>query len=241
MARGFFVTGTDTGVGKTVVAGVLIKALQMLGSRVCGMKPIESGCRRRGSMLLPSDGAFLKEISQMKEPLSHVSPSCFESPLAPMIAAEREGRRVDLKNILSIFMVLSDKYDAVVVEGIGGLRVPIKADYSVADLAAEMGLPLLVVASPFLGTINHTLLTIDYAQAKGLEIAGIVINYMRPSEGSLAEGTNPSVLERLSPVPLIGRVPYLDYIALDALERVAMRNLNAGILKKHLSPMGIKG
>jgi dethiobiotin synthetase len=240
MAKGFFVTGTDTGVGKTVVSGVLIKAVGMCGLSVCGMKPIESGCTRRGGALLPSDGMFLKDISHMGEPVKYVTPCCLEHPLAPLAAAEREGKHIDLDNVLGKFRLLSESYDAVIVEGIGGIRVPIRPDYSVADLAGAMGLPLVVVASPFLGTINHTLLTLDHALSRGLEVAGIVINYMRPAEGTIAEDTNASVLEKLSTAPIIGRVPYLGDTGGKTLEKAAVKHLDLRTIKNHIMPEGAK-
>lgn len=234
MAKGFFVTGTDTGVGKTVVAAALIKAAGLLGVKACGMKPVETGCTREGDVMLPSDGMFLKEIAHMDETVNHITPCCLEHPLAPMVSAEMEGTTVDLNKIRKAFDKLGRTYQGIIVEGVGGLLVPINRDYFVLDLAREMGLPLVVVARPGLGTINHTLLTVNYALKEGLEVAGIIINCSYQSEGSMAEKTNPQVIEQLSPVPLIGVFPYLDDMSDEAFEKAVLKNLNMEIIRKYL-------
>lgn len=232
MARGFFITATDTGVGKTIVAGAIIRALKSEGLSVCGMKPVESGCTGKGK-LIPADGNFLKELSEVKEPISRITPLRFREPLAPWVAAERKDVGIDLKNVWVKFRELSEKYDAVVVEGIGGLMVPIKRDYFVSDLAADIGLPLIVVASAYLGTINHTLLTVEHARGKGLEVAGIILNHPGRPEGSLAEKTNPAAIEELAPVPVIGIMPYLYEVNLTELDS-ATHTLDMDVLKSYL-------
>jgi dethiobiotin synthetase len=240
MAKGFFITATDTGVGKTVVAGALIRAIRREGLSVCGMKPVESGCAREGDSpissdgLVPSDGLFLKKISEVDESIEDITPYRFEEPLAPLVAAERAGTGIDTGYLIEKFGELSEKYDALVVEGIGGIMVPIKEDYLVAHLAADFGLPLVVVASPVLGTINHTLLTVDYALRVGLKVAGIILNNHRPPEGTLAEKTNPDVIKRLAPVPVMGVMPYLEGLDSASLEGAASGNLDMGLIRKHL-------
>jgi len=172
--KGFFVTGTDTGVGKTVIAAALIKAAGLLGVKACGMKPVETGCAREGNVMMPSDGMFLKEIARMDETVSQITPCCFEHALAPMVSAEMEGTSIDINKIRGAFDKLGRSYQAIIVEGVGGLLVPINRDYFVLDLAKEMRLPMVVVARPGLGTINHTLLTVNYALREGLNVAGII-------------------------------------------------------------------
>lgn len=234
MAKGFFVTGTDTGVGKTVIAAALIKAVGLLGLKACGMKPIETGCIRKGDAMIPSDGMFLKGIARMDEAVSHITPCCFEHKLAPMVSAEIEGLPVNIDKIRKAFDELTKVYQSIVVEGIGGLLVPINKNYFVLDLARELGLPLIVVSRPDLGTINHTLLTINYALKEGLKVAGIIINYTYSSEGSMAEETNPQVIKQLSPVPLIGIFPYLHAMSDEAFEKAVLKNLNLDIIRKYL-------
>ena len=234
MAKGFFITATDTGVGKTVVAGALIRAIKREGLSVCGMKPVESGCARDGDFLVPSDGLFLKKISEVNESIEDITPYRFEEPLAPWVAAERAGTGIDTGYLIEKFRQLSEKYDALVVEGIGGIMVPIKEDYLVAHLASDLGLPLVVVASPVLGTINHTLLTVDYALRAGLKVAGIILNNHRSPEGSLAEQTNPDAIKRLAPVPVIGAMPYLEGLDIASLEGAASGTLDMGLIRKYL-------
>ncbi len=233
MAKGFFVTGTDTGVGKTVIAAALIKAIGILGGRAGGMKPIETGCTREGNSLIPSDGMFLKNMARMDETLNQISPCCFENPLAPMAAADMEERTVNLNKIRKAFEELTKTYKSIVVEGVGGLLVPINRNYFVLDLAKELGLPLIVVSRPGLGTINHTLLTVKYALKEGLKVAGVIINHTYQAEGGMAEETNPQMIKQLSPAPLIGVFPYLNAMSDEAFEKAALKNLNMDIIKKY--------
>lgn len=234
MPKGFFITGTDTGVGKTVIAAALIKAIGLLGIKTGAMKPVETGCMREGDTLVPSDGMFLKEIAHMDEALNQVTPCCFEHPLSPLAAADLEETAVDLSRIQKVFKELSARYEAIVVEGIGGLLVPLKEDYSALDLAKYFSLPVIVVARPGLGTINHTLLTVNYAIKQGIAVAGIVINYSRPPEGTLAEETNAQFIKKLSPVPVIGVFPYLDDMSSESIEKTVLENLDMEIIKRNL-------
>jgi dethiobiotin synthetase len=232
--KGFFITGTDTGVGKTIIAGALIKVLCHLGVKTGAMKPVESGCVREGEILIPSDGMFLKQMAQMQEPVTQVSPCCFESPLAPLAASELEQRSVSVTAIKKAFYNFYTNYDAVIVEGIGGLMVPLKTDYFVVDLAKEIGLPLIVVTKPGLGSINHVMLTVNYALKEGLQVAGIIIDYSLPPENSLAEETNPPLLKQICPAPLIGIFPYLRNRDENIIEKTAQKNLDLEVIKKYL-------
>lgn len=232
MNRGFFITGTDTGVGKTVVSAAIIKALQAGGVNACGMKPVETGCSRLGNNLFPSDGMFLKNVARMEEPVHHVTPYCFENPVAPSLAAEMEGRSVSIASIMERFDALLKKYHSVVVEGIGGILVPLMKDYFVIDLVREMDLPLIVVTRPSLGTINHTLLTVNYALKERIKVSGIIVNFSRPAEGTVAENTNSLVLQQMCPVPVIGTFPYLKSLDEQALERAAMKHLNIAEIRR---------
>ncbi|MDP2168064.1 MAG: dethiobiotin synthase [Thermodesulfovibrionales bacterium] len=235
MSKGFFITGTDTGVGKTVIAAGLIRAAYMLGVRACGMKPVETGCSRQGDVLIPADGSFLKKISRMEEAINRIVPYCFESPLSPMSASEIEGVRIDPLWVMHEFNELKKRYEFAVVEGIGGLLVPLKKGYFVLDMARDFGLPVVVVSRPSLGTINHTLLTVNYALREGLDVAGVIINYSNPPDGSLAEETNAYALRALLPVPLIGVMPYLDDMETETLERAVRKNLDLEVIRRYLS------
>ncbi|MEW6003527.1 MAG: dethiobiotin synthase [Nitrospirota bacterium] len=234
MTKGFFITGTDTGVGKTVITAALIQAIRLLGLRVCGMKPIETGCKKEGDLLIPSDGLFIKEIANMKENIKEITPCCFENPLAPLTASRLGEAPVDLEKIFNAFRKLSKNNDAVIVEGIGGLLVPITRDYFVIDLARDFGLPILSVSRPGLGTLNHTMLTVNYAIKEGLVVVGIIINYSIPPEGTIAEKTNPEIIKQISPVPILGIFPYLDSMEENAIEKTAIKNLDIEIIRKYL-------
>ncbi|HXX54317.1 MAG TPA: dethiobiotin synthase [Thermodesulfovibrionales bacterium] len=234
MKHGIFIVGTDTGVGKTVVAAAIIKALHAQGIHACGMKPIETGCCRVGNTLYPSDGMFLKRAARMDEHIGFVTPYCFEHPVAPSLASEMEGRSIHIPLIAEKFQSLLERYPAVVMEGVGGILVPIKKDYFVVDLIRELDLPLVVVAKPSLGTINHTLLTVNYALGKGIGVLGVIINFSRLPESTVAENTNPLLLKQLCPVPVIGIFPHLNNVEDETLERNALKHLNVRALREHL-------
>ncbi len=234
MRKGLFVTGTDTGVGKTVISAALIKAANLLGLRAGGMKPIETGCLKKGDILIPSDGMFLKTVAHMEENIKNISPYCFENPLAPLPASEIEGIDIDLNNIKNVFIYLTEKYDVLIVEGIGGLLVPIKKNYFVIDLVKNFELPLIIVSRPGLGTLNHTMLTVNCAVREGLHVAGIIINYSNPPEFNLAEETNPHVIEKICNVPIIGIFPYLKDLESNSIEKAVVKNLNLELIKQCL-------
>jgi dethiobiotin synthetase len=208
MAKGYFITGTDTGVGKTVVAAGIIRAMKEMGLSVCPMKPVESGCRPVKGGLFPRDAADLLKASGIDENLDAVNPYRLRKPLAPSVAAEIEGVKIDRREIVSAHKRLSKKYDIVIVEGAGGIMAPVFKRYLFLDLAVDLGLPLLIVSRPGLGTINHTLLTIEAARSRGLDIAGVIINCAVKSGKGLSERTNPEVIERLGNLPVLGTVPY---------------------------------
>lgn len=235
--KGFFITGTDTGVGKTIVSGALIRAIIHMGLPVGAMKPVETGCARGSNgVLIPTDGAFLMEMAGMDTAtLSEVTPCRYETALSPLSASEIEERPVDLDAIRAGFHALSASHEVMVVEGVGGIKVPITEGYFVSDMAVEMGLPLVIVASPWLGTINHTLLTLSEAQRVGLEVAGIIVNYPSPARGGMDERTNPWMLGRLSKVPLIGVLPYMASCSAPELERAAKGHLDMDMLKGWIS------
>jgi dethiobiotin synthetase len=245
--RGFFITGTDTGVGKTIITAALIKIAQMRGVRACGMKPIETGCSKQkfkakrselkvqSRDITPADGIFLRSMGNTEESIDLITPVRFQSPLAPLPASGIEGSTVDLDKIKNAFAYLSKKYEVILVEGIGGLFVPIRRDYFVIDLAAACGLPLIVVAKPGLGTINHTMLTVQYALEKGIDVAGIIINYTRPPEGTPAEATNPDTLSQTSPVPVLGVFPYLGDFETATIEKAALHSMDIETIWKYLA------
>ncbi|MEK6691104.1 MAG: dethiobiotin synthase [Nitrospirota bacterium] len=209
MAKGIFITGTDTDVGKTVVAGALAMGLKKIGFSVGVMKPVETGCKKVGKRLIPSDAIFLKKASGSRDSLDLINPYRFEKSLAPSVASELEGVRIDISRILKTFDIMKKRHDIVIIEGAGGILVPVYKDYLFLDLIRDLGLPVLIVARPWLGTINHTLLTIRCAQEYGIPVIGFILNYTKDLKQDPSEKTNPLVIKRLSNVPLIGIFPFI--------------------------------
>jgi dethiobiotin synthetase len=207
--RGLFVTGTDTGVGKTLVACALVRALRARGLDVGVMKPVETGVGEGG----PLDALALRRAAGVVDPLEEICPEQFALAAAPTVAARAERRAVDLQALLAGFEGLASRHAMLVVEGAGGLLVPVARGATMADLAREMGLPLVVIARAALGTINHTLLTLEAAAARGLALAGVVISHCdgrlsQPDEANLTE------LRRALGSRLVGEIPPLDAGAL---------------------------
>ncbi len=200
MEKGIFITGTDTGVGKTAVTAGIAHVLKRKGLDVGVMKPVASGDQ--------VDACFLKKIAIAPEPLDIVNPVFLEHPLSPNVAAEIESRSIELEPIMDSFDKLSRSHTHLLVEGVGGLLVPIRDDFSVADLAAKLNLPLLIVARAALGTINHTLLTLEAASSRGLEVIGVIFNSTEPNGADEAAITSPAVINRLSGIPSLGSLPF---------------------------------
>ncbi len=223
MGRGIFITGTDTGVGKTVVSAGLAMALKNRGMRVGVMKPVATGCFGENGRLVSADAVYLFEAAENEyAPLT--SPVRFRNPVAPSIASIYEQREVDLDAIRKAYRELQKHYDYIIVEGIGGMLVPIKKNYLVANMIREMDLPVLIVSHVSLGAINHTLLTVDSALIRGFLIKGIVFNRAPLVNYSLAELTNPRVIHELTGLPVLGTLP--DIVDLD-VERCRFGNLRA--------------
>jgi dethiobiotin synthetase len=210
---GLFITGTDTGVGKTVVTAALAAALRRRNLRVGVMKPVETGCMRDGDRLVPRDALCLLEASGSAASLDLVNPYALAEPLAPALAAEVEGIRIDPDRICSCYRQLTAEHDVVLVEGAGGLMVPLSDrgtraghPYTMLDLAAALHLPLVVVARNILGVINHTALTVAVARQQGLVVLGVVLNHPSPETDGATE-TNAKSLRRWSGTELLAEIP----------------------------------
>lgn len=207
MGAGLFITGTDTGIGKTVVACGLAAGWRESGYRVGVMKPAESGCVEKGGELFPEDAVKLKQASACDLPLDTICPYRFREPLAPSVAAEREGRRIDIDFLIETYNQINSAHDITLVEGAGGLMVPLLPSYTYADFARVLKLPTLVVAPNRLGVINHLVLTLEHASCVGLRVIGYVLDQIQ-SEPSLASETNRAALSVLTAVPCLGEIPY---------------------------------
>jgi dethiobiotin synthetase len=205
--KGIFITGTDTDVGKTWVAAGLTAALRERDVNAVYFKPIQSGCPLKEGRLIPSDALLARQVAGLTEPLEVLTPIALRLPLAPGVAAAQAGVEVDLELVAAACRNLSSRYEFLVVEGAGGLYVPlIGMDFLVLDLIRWLGLPLTVVAKSGLGTINHTVLTVKTALGADVQVAGVILNRY-PEKPGLAEETNPGVIAALTGVPILGRLP----------------------------------
>lgn len=208
---GLFVTGTDTGVGKTLITAGLAYALRARGIDVGVMKPVETGCHERNGRLHPVDALMLREAAGSRDALDLINPYRFREPLAPMVAAERSRRSIDVERLLERFRRLADRHTVMLVEGAGGILVPITDKLSFLDLAVRLQLPVLIVIGSRLGALNHARLTVELARATRVPIAGAIVN-RATAERSLAATTNLSALRRLLPIPIHGEIPYIETI-----------------------------
>ncbi len=195
--RGLLVTGTDTGVGKTVVAASILAALRHRGERVVAFKPALTGTDEPASTDWPPDDALLAGAAGMRA--DDVAPARFGPPVSPHLAAALAGAPLDPAALRSAFAARAAEANIVIAEGVGGLLVPLAADYLVRDLAVDLGLPLVIAARPGLGTINHTLLTLEAARAVGLTVAGVVMTPW-PDAPSVMEQDNRATIARLGGV-----------------------------------------
>ncbi|QOV91330.1 dethiobiotin synthase [Humisphaera borealis] len=202
-----FVTGTDTGVGKTVIAGAIADWFRRRGSRVAVLKPAATGCVHRREGLVSEDAEFLAACADARFPLDLICPQRYEEPLAPAVAAERAKQPLDWDAIDRSIRLMSRESDVMIVEGVGGVMVPMDAKHTVLDMAVWLGAPAVIVARPHLGTINHTLLTAEALRSRSVKIAGVVINQYRTDGASVAEETNGRAIEKWGKLSILATVP----------------------------------
>ena len=188
-----FVTGTDTGVGKTYITRLILESLRREGMDAVGYKPIACGDRDDAHALAEASGDL---------PIDRVNPLFFQTPVAPYVAGLLENQPIDTRVIVDGFQSLANDHQTVIVEGAGGWEVPIAPNYRISDLAKELNLPVLLVAANQLGALNHILLSVEAIRAKGLECVGIVLNQLG-DELDTAMVTNKGVIEDLAGVPLL--------------------------------------
>ena len=205
MAKGIFITGTDTGVGKSIASAAVVMLLKRMGRSVGVMKPVTSGCLERDGGLVSLDAELLCFAADT--PLTpDCAPYLLKAPLAPSVAASLEGVRIDFQTIKEAYLRLAAGFDYVVVEGAGGLMVPLAGGLLMSDLALHLELPVAVVARPGLGTVNHTLLTTFCARHLGLAVKGVIINRY-PALPDQAEESAPHLIASLSGSQLLGVFP----------------------------------
>jgi len=215
-SAGLFVTGTDTGVGKTAVAAAIVAILAARGRRVGALKPVSTGCERAADgSLVSDDGRRLAAAIGLAVPPGRVAPIAFEAPLSPPVAAREVGPPLNWPAVLDATTIAVDwwssRADFLIVEGVGGLLCPLAEGATVADLAVALDYPMLVVARRGLGTLNHVLLTLEAASRRGLRVAGVVLNDATEptADESEAARTNPFELaRRLGPVPILAELRF---------------------------------
>jgi dethiobiotin synthetase len=217
--KGYFITGTDTNVGKTVVTACLATLFKSQGEDVGVMKPIETGVDPECSSSANSDAKFLIEVTGVQDALEDVCPYRLKTPASPYQAAKLEGKELDPEKIMERFRTLQSKHSMMLVEGIGGLMVPITQRYNVADLALQMNLPLIIVSRVKVGTLNHTLLTLNAARQHGLKIAGVILNPVHEGALDTIEEEQGSLIEEISDTLILGTCPYIHDVSSEGIKQ----------------------
>lgn len=218
MARGCFVTGTDTDIGKTLVVCALLHACRRLGLAAVGMKPVAAGTVLRDGREVNDDVERILAASGIRADRGLVNPYGFSQPIAPHIAAADEHISIDPDRILDCYRELAEQADVAIVEGVGGFRVPLRDHFDTADLARRLGLPVILVVGLRLGCINHALLAAEAIRARGLDLAGWVANQIDPAMHRVEE--NIAALDALLDAPRLG---YLEHVSPPDPEAAAAR------------------
>jgi len=206
--NGLFITGSDTRVGKTLIAGAIAKILTGKDLQVGVFKPIATGCKRRWEAFVSCETEFLANCANSDLSLSTITPVGYLSPAVPIVSAAHEEHPIDFAKIAAAYKQICQICNIVIVEGIGGVRTPLTVEFDLLDLAAEFDLPMVIVARPDPGTINHTLMTIDCIRAAELKIAGVVINGYDATKATIAEETAEQVIIQCSGVKVLSIVPF---------------------------------
>lgn len=202
--KGLFITGTDTDVGKTYVACAIVAALNQQGLRTSVMKPVASGCELSAEGLRNDDAMKLMSVASVKQPYEQVNPYAFAPAIAPHLAAEAAGVEIQLAEIEELYYKAQTHSDVCVVEAAGGWMVPLNEDETIADLAIQLQLPIILVVGMKLGCINHALLTVEQIEREALPIVGWVANQIDPDMNRIE--ANIKTLEQRIPYPLLGVV-----------------------------------
>ncbi|MBV8610036.1 MAG: dethiobiotin synthase [Singulisphaera sp.] len=239
---GLIVIGTDTGVGKTRVAAAIARVLREEGRRVGVIKPLATGATRVGDDWRCDDAEILGEALGVAIPRERIAPLVFEEPLAPSVAARRLGKSLDREHVeratREALAWWAGRAEVMIVEGIGGLLTPVADDATLADLAVALDYPAVVVARRGLGTLNHTLLSVEAALRRGLRVAGVVLNSAQPDAGTIAEATNAFELaRRLDAIPILAELPYHDDPAMLTIALSCVDWYRRAQLPRHSTPI----
>ncbi len=226
-----FVTGTDTGIGKTVISSAISAFFSLRKQMNVGvMKPFECGLSKTDKDLLPWDAICLREASGSNDDLNTISPYTLEAPVAPEVAAMLEHVNIDINMVDKIYHSLAKSHDLLVIEGAGGVLVPIKENFFFADLIQKWNAPTLIVSRLGLGTINHTLLTNHLLKERGIKVIGVILNNT-DGLGDLPAQTNPDILRKYLDVPVLGIFPHVKHLLKGSVDRERM----ADILAKNIN------
>lgn len=227
---GLFISGTDTGIGKTVVSAVLLTLLRRRGIDAAYMKPIQAGCRRRGGELLAPDLEFCLLQANLRPSQierSWMAPYRLLKPSSPHLAAAAQNRSIKMQFILRSLGKLHQQHPCVIIEGAGGLLVPLNSRSSMLDLIVAIGYPVVLVARPGLGTINHTLLTLRELRRAGMLVAGVIFNSTDQRSWGKLEQNNMTTIARWGRVPILGRLPYITNWSRPAFQALGQKHLGA--------------
>ena len=202
---GLFVTGTDTEVGKTTVSVAILNAMTQRGWKCAAMKPAESGCPQKQGKLVPMDANLLRVAGGSWQPVEEICIYSYEDPVAPGVAAYHQGEDISFSRISRKLasVVTREQPDLLVIEGAGGILVPLTPNKTIADLAEHLGFPILIVAHGHLGTINHTLLTVEVLRKRGLSMIGVILNCTKPTPRALLE-SNAHQIEAHGKIAVLG-------------------------------------
>lgn len=226
--NGVFITGTDTGVGKTVVAAALLCFLQSTGVDACYLKPVQTGCRRKSGHLIAPDLEFVLSMSGFfpsEKERQIMAPYCFAKACSPQLAAGLERRPIRIPEIINAFNALKRRHDFVIVEGAGGVLTPLSWKHSILDVMKSLSLPVILAARPGLGTINHTLLSLRELRRAKLNVLGVVLNYSSAKTKGIIEASNKEAIERLGRVPVLAEFPFIGKLRPDARARKIFKKI----------------
>ncbi len=227
MAKGIFVVGTDTDVGKTVVTAGLLHVLRSKGHRATYFKGALSGAIEKGDKLIPGDTELVSQVSSLKEPYENITPYIFKTAISPHLAAQIEDKPIDLNIIKAKFEKLKEKYDFIIAEGSGGIICPLinrdEEIYTLGDLIKDLNMSTVVVARGGVGTINHSVLTVKYMESVGIKVKGIIINNY---EDNYITKDNIKVIEKLTGVPVVGKFKTIASIDKDNIITCASNTFN---------------
>lgn len=231
MSHSIFITATDTGIGKTITTFVLAALLKKRGINAGIMKPVQCG---------GNDAAFLKSSLKLKDSLRDINPYFAPEPLSPHLAFKRQKKCIDPQKIIEVHQKLQKKYELLLIEGAGGLLVPLNDRYFVADLIRDLNAEVIIVSRLGLGTINHTLLTVEQARVKGIKVKGIIFCQNKKGKSGIPEKTNPKAIEQLCGAVVLGTIPYLEKLTQEEIIKKCQGKINMDINVKTTKDQLIK-